>query len=56
LAPTIPKIKVIATPERKYLTWIGGSMLVSVSSFEQRWITKPEYDELGSTVVHEKCP
>lgn len=36
LALTISKIKAIATPKRKYLTWIGGSTLVSVSSFEQR--------------------
>eukprot|EP01084_Bolivina_argentea_P094556 169979_1 len=44
-AATIPKI--IAPPERKYSTWIGGSILTSLSTFEEMWITSEEYDEFG---------
>merc|ERR1719354_712835 len=38
-------IKVIAPPERKYSVWIGGSILASLSTFEEMWVTKEEYDE-----------
>ncbi|MBE9185273.1 actin, cytoplasmic 2 [Microcoleus sp. LEGE 07076] len=55
LAPPNIKIKIIAPPDRKYSTWIGGSILASLSTFEQMWITKQEYDESGPSVVHRKC-
>merc|ERR1719428_616526 len=45
LAPSTMKIKVIAPPERKYSVWIGGSILSSLSTFQQMWISKGEYDE-----------
>merc|ERR1712080_338360 len=45
LAPSTIKIKIIAPPERKYSVWIGGSILASLSTFQQMWITKQEYDE-----------
>ena len=35
LAPSTMKIKVVATPERKYSEWIGGSILSSLSIFQQ---------------------
>ena len=54
-APPTMKIKVIAPPERKYLSWIGGSILSSLSSFQKMWMTKEEYDEYGPTFVHKKC-
>lgn len=49
------KVKVIAMPERKYATWIGGSILSSLSNFQCMWITKGEYDEIGKQIVHKKC-
>ncbi|CAE8632359.1 unnamed protein product, partial [Polarella glacialis] len=55
LAPSTMKIKVIAPPERKYSVWIGGSILSSLSTFQQMWISKGEYDESGPTIVHRKC-
>ena len=55
LGPTTMKIKVIAAPERKYFTWIGGSILASLSSFSQSFITKQDYDECGPVIVHHKC-
>ena len=35
LAPSSMKIKVVAPPERKYSVWIGGSILASLSTFQQ---------------------
>ncbi|XP_029655392.1 actin-3-like [Octopus sinensis] len=55
LAPSSIKIKVIAPPERKYSVWIGGSILASLSTFQQMWISKAEYDECGPAIVHRKC-
>ncbi|KAJ0402415.1 hypothetical protein ATCC90586_000013 [Pythium insidiosum] len=55
LAPATMKLKVIAPPERKYSVWIGGSILASLSTFQQMWITKSEYDESGPSIVHRKC-
>jgi actin beta/gamma 1 len=55
LAPSTMKIKVVAPPERKYSVWIGGSILSSLSTFQQMWISKAEYDESGPAIVHRKC-
>ena len=55
LIPESMKVKCIAPPERKYSVWIGGSILASLSSFEDMWINKEEYDEAGPNIVHRKC-
>ncbi|KAM3123665.1 hypothetical protein ACQ2H7_003125 [Candidozyma auris] len=55
LAPSSMKVKIIAPPERKYSVWIGGSILASLSTFQQMWISKQEYDESGPSIVHHKC-
>merc|ERR1712196_87340 len=55
LAPPTMKVKIIAPPERKYSVWIGGSILASLSTFQQMWISKQEYDESGPSIVHRKC-
>lgn len=55
LAPPTIKVKVVAPPERKYSVWIGGSILSSLSTFQQMWISKEEYDESGPSIVHRKC-
>ena len=55
LAPSTMKVKVVAPQERKFLVWIGGSILASLSTFQQMWITKQEYDESGPSIVHRKC-
>jgi len=55
MAPPTIKIKVVAPPERKYSVWIGGSILSSLSTFQQMWIRKEDYDEHGPALVHRKC-
>jgi len=47
--------KVVAQPERKYSTWIGGSIVASLSTFEEMWISRAEYEEHGPSIVHRKC-
>ncbi|EJD00792.1 actin 2 [Fomitiporia mediterranea MF3/22] len=55
LAPSSVKVKIIAPPERKYSVWIGGSILASLSTFQNLWCSKQEYDESGPGIVHRKC-
>ena len=55
LVPSSIKVRVIASPDRKYMVWIGGGMLAQLSSFQDCWITKEEYDESGAEIVHRKC-
>ena len=55
LAPSTMKIKIVAPPERKYSVWIGGSILASLTTFQQMWVSKQEYDEAGPSIVHKKC-
>ncbi len=55
LAPPTMKIKIIAPPERGFSAWIGGSILAGLSTFEEMWISKEEYDTSGPSIVHRKC-
>jgi actin-related protein len=55
LAPGSTRVNVIAAPERKYSTWIGGS--IKGTSYDTiNWITKEMYDEYGPEIVHIVCP
>uniref|UniRef100_A0A3B3Y3J3 Uncharacterized protein n=1 Tax=Poecilia mexicana TaxID=48701 RepID=A0A3B3Y3J3_9TELE len=46
---------IIAPAERQLSVWSGGSILASLSSFQEMWISKQEYDESGPGIVHRKC-
>ncbi|GIX95916.1 actin-like protein 6B [Caerostris darwini] len=57
--PPSMRLKVISAnngAERRFGSWIGGSILASLGTFQQMWITKQEYDEGGKTQVERKCP
>lgn len=53
-----PKVRVIANSnsvERKYAGWIGGSVLGSLGTFHQMWISRQEYEEYGAKIVEKRC-
>lgn len=53
-----PKVRVIAnsnSAERKFGAWIGGSVLGSLGTFHQMWISKEEYKEYGAEIVEKRC-
>lgn len=57
--PQAYKLKVSASPnsiERTCGSWIGGSIVSSLGTFQQAWISKSEYDELGAVNALRKCP
>ena len=41
--------------ERRFAPWIGGSILASLGTFHQMWISKKEYDEQGAGIVEKRC-
>jgi actin-related protein len=41
------KVNVRLPIERKFSSWIGGSILSICGSFQQCWVSKAQYDELG---------
>jgi actin-related protein len=49
-------VRISASLERKYATWIGGSIFASLSTTRDLWITKAMYDEIGADVLHRICP
>jgi len=53
LAPKDVKIKMYSQPERKYSTWIGGSILSSLATFSKMYVTSDEYHE-NPYIIHEK--
>lgn len=36
--------------------WIGGAIFARLDTFDQKVVTKAEYEESGPTVVHTKWP
>ncbi|KAJ8950291.1 hypothetical protein NQ318_021147 [Aromia moschata] len=56
--PPSMRLKIISAPgasERRFGAWTGGSILSSLGSFQQLWVSKQEYEESGKVVVQSKC-
>ncbi|KAI4870216.1 Actin/actin-like protein [Hypoxylon rubiginosum] len=52
------KIKIHApglTTERRFSAWLGGSILASLGTFHQMWISRKEYEENGAGIVEKRC-
>lgn len=45
-----------APAERPLCCWLGGSVLASLGSFHEMWMSKQEYEEYGVLLVDKKCP
>ncbi|GAB4819420.1 hypothetical protein N2152v2_006466 [Parachlorella kessleri] len=59
VAPQMAKVKVLSpanTVERRHSVWIGGSILASLGTFQQMWMSKAEYREHGPGLIHKKAP
>ena len=42
--------------ERRFGSWIGGSILGSLASLQQLWMTRREFEELGPAAIERKFP
>lgn len=56
LAPAAVNPSILATSDREFSAWIGGSSLASLSSFQQMCVSKAEYEEVGPSIVLRKLP
>merc|ERR1711920_1014615 len=55
LAPRDIKIRISAPPDRKFSTWVGGSILASLATFKKMWVSKEEFEEEGPMIMHRKA-
>ncbi|KAJ3636287.1 hypothetical protein Zmor_009029 [Zophobas morio] len=53
LSPTV-KIRILAPQDRQNSTWVGGSILASLSTFKRMWISAAEWREDGMTALLKK--
>nr|KAF6466139.1 hypothetical protein HJG63_011427 [Rousettus aegyptiacus] len=51
LVSPLINVKVSACPYSIYGAWVGGSILCSLSTFNDMWITSTEYKDCGSSIV-----
>ncbi|GKT16611.1 Actin [Aduncisulcus paluster] len=54
LTPPSTKVKIKASPERRWAVWKGGSTLTQLTSFDSMWVSRDEYDEKGVEKVVEE--
>lgn len=50
------RILSLGNNEKAICAWLGGSILASLGSFHELWISKQEYLEYGAALVDKKCP
>lgn len=49
-------VRVIALSDRLYSSWIGASIISSLSTFQNFWLSKKDYDENGPQMIEYKSP
>ncbi|KAH7887939.1 actin family [Phlebopus sp. FC_14] len=58
LSRNFPHVKIHAPGnpiERRYGGWLGGSILASLGTFHQLWISREEWQEHGKAIVGQRC-
>lgn len=51
-SPSHTKIRISAPPERLHSTFVGGSILASLATFKSMWVSRAEFEEHGSAILH----
>ena len=46
----------VGVSERALCPWLGGSIVASLGSFHELWVTRQEYLESGTSIIDRKCP
>lgn len=55
IMPSVLKSTVVEYPDQFYAAWTGGSKMAASETMTSEWITREEYDSIGSAVVKIKC-
>jgi centractin len=53
-SPSHTKIRISAPPERLHSAYVGGSILASLATFKSMWVSRAEYEEHGSNILHRR--
>ncbi|XP_077003172.1 actin-related protein T1 [Tamandua tetradactyla] len=48
-------IRITAPPDRCFSAWMGASIVTSLSSFKQMWITSADFKEFGKSAIQRGC-
>jgi actin-related protein len=48
------EFSISAIPERLYQSWIGGSIVSSMTSYKSSYLSKELYEEVGRNIIHHK--
>lgn len=48
------KIAISASPERRFSSWIGGSLVASLASFSAMCVTRNDYNETGPSIINSR--
>ena len=51
-APERTRMRISAPPERKESAWVGGSILASLATFKNMWVSRSDYEEQGARILH----
>lgn len=55
-APKVRTYTASNSNERLYASWLGGSILASLGSLHELWVSRKEYEEFGPAIFDRKCP
>lgn len=53
-APSHTRIRISAPPDRLHSAFVGGSILASLATFKSMWVSRADYEERGSSILHER--
>jgi centractin len=51
-APTHVSLQLAAPPDRLYSAYVGGSILASLATFKSMWVSREQYEEHGTSILH----
>jgi centractin len=53
-SPSHTRIRISAPPERLYSCYVGGSILASLATFKNMWVSRADYEENGANILHRR--
>lgn len=54
-APPSMSLRIVESAERAQMVWIGGSIVSSLPTFKQMWVTRKDYDTSGPSIIGKKA-
>ena len=48
------RLRISAPPDRQHSAYVGGSILASLATFRNMWVSKTDYEEHGARILHRR--